>query len=407
MSVHRVHVVGLGLDHRDLPRVIRSRIDRAEVLVGGTRLLEAFRDHPAVKIPIKSPLDKVIGSIKEEMLSGREVVVLADGDPGFFGIGKRLTESLGAEHVKLYPNVTVLQAAASRIKIPWQDITALSLHGRKDVWPLFRALATNDKVAVLTDKNYHPGRIAEALTARGVDTFRMHVFENLGQEKERVGVFGLSEAKKTRFSPLSLVLLERIKATDIPLHLGLEDDLYLHEKGMITKREIRVVGLSQLEIEPPHTLWDLGAGCGSVAIEGSLLADKGMVLAVEKNDSRIRLIRQNIQRTGAYGVEAVHGEMPECLKSLPDPDRIFVGGGIGHDISVLKDALNRLKPGGKTVLHLVLMGSLERARNFLMEMNWPYTITQVQISRSRSLAGDQRLEALNPVYIISATKPAT
>jgi len=116
-------------------------------------------------------------------------------------------------------------------------------------------------------------------------------------------------------------------------------------------------------------------------------------------------IKQNILRTGAYGVEAVHGEMPGCLESLPDPDRIFIGGGMGKDNKVLEETIKRLKPAGRLVLHLVLMGSLTRAGDYLKGLNRQYAITHVQVSRSKSTAGDQRLEAMNPVYILSAAKP--
>jgi precorrin-6Y C5,15-methyltransferase (decarboxylating) len=232
----------------------------------------------------------------------------------------------------------------------------------------------------------------------------MHVFEDLGMESERTGCFALKDAAKTAFSPLNFVILERTKPPEVPLSLGLDDDLYQHRKGLITKKEIRAIGLSALAIAPNHTVWDLGAGCGSMAIEASLLAHKGIVLAVEKNADRVQLIRDNIRRMGAYGVQAIYGEMPECLRSLPDPDRVFIGGGIGKNNRVLEIATRRLKPGGKLALHLVLMGSLARTRDYLKALNWPFTITQIQVSRSRNTAGSQRLEALNPVFIVAAKK---
>lgn len=401
----QVHVVGLGQDPNDLPHVISECIAKAEVLVGGTRLLAWFDDHPAPKLPIKTPLDEIIKRIQQEMQSGKEVVVLADGDPGFFGIGKRLVKALGKENLRFYPNVCTLQAAAARLKISWEDIRTLSLHGRKDPWPLFRALVRDNMVAVFTDEDSNPARLAELLIARGVDTFRMHVFEELGQKSERVRSFELPEARNKSFSPLNFVLLERIKLPEIDLHLGMDDDLYIHEKGLITKREIRATGLSMLEIQTLHTVWDLGSGCGSVAIEASLLATEGRIVAVEKKPSRCESIRLNIQRTGAYGVGVVEGAMPDCLKDLKGPDRIFIGGGLSRNDGVLEEALIRLKPGGKIVIHLVLMGSLQQAREILLDLGWPFTITQVQVSRSQGLAGDLRLEALNPVYILGATKP--
>ena len=404
--MHQVHVVGLGVDHRDITPTASRLIDSAEVLAGGDRLLALFSDHPAVKVLIKSPLKNVIDRINQEMQSHRKVVVLADGDPLFFGIGKRLIDAFGKDTVVIYPNVTTLQVAASKLKIPWHDIQTISLHGRKDIQPLLTALVKNNRVAVFTDPDFSPAKVADELIRRGVDTFNMHVFEGLGTETEKTGRFELKEAVKQTFSPLNFIILNRIKQAVIPLSLGLDDDLYLHQRGLITKREIRVAGLSALEIEPHHTLWDLGAGCGSVAIEASLLAYEGIVLAVEKAPERIQLIRQNISRMGAYGVEVIHGEMPECLESLPDPHRVFIGGGMGKDNSVLEAATERLMPGGKLVLHLVLMGSLARARDYLKDLKWPFSITQLQVSRSKDLAGDHRLEALNPVFIISAKKPA-
>ena len=402
--MHRVHIVGLGVDHTEIAPGISNRIANAEVLVGGDRLLNRFRDHQGPKISIKSPLEGVIQSVKKEMQSGRKVVVLADGDPLFFGIGKRMIDSLGEEMVTLHPNVTILQAAAARMKTQWHNIQAVSLHGREDMAPLLRALAGSDRVAVYTDSDFHPAALAEGLLERGIDTFDMHVFEDLGMESERVGRFALKEAAKTAFSKLNFVILERTRPPEIPLSLGLDDDFYLHQKGLITKREIRAVGLSALAMEPNHTVWDLGAGCGSVAIEASLLVHEGVVLAVERNGTRVQLIRDNIKRMGAYGVQTIAGEMPQCLTSLPDPDRIFMGGGMGEDDRVLEVAARRLKPGGRLVLHLVLMGSLSRARDYLLSLKWPFTVTQVAVSRSRSLAGDQRLAALNPVFIVSANK---
>jgi precorrin-6Y C5,15-methyltransferase (decarboxylating) len=385
--------------------MIRERIAGAEILVGGERQLEAFRDHPARKIAIKAPLDRVIEQVSQARQREREVVVLADGDPGFFGIGSRLVKALGSDHVEIYPNLTTLQAAAARIRIPWGEITTVSLHGREHLSPLLNALTKNDWVGVFTDRDWHPGRIAETLIERQVDTFRMHIFEDLWQEQEKISTLELKKACGRPYAELNFVLLERIGAPDIRHGLGLEDESYLHGQGLITKREIRAVGLAMLRIEPGDTVWDLGAGCGSVAIEAAFLASRGRVLAVEREASRVRLIQSNIRRIGAYGVEVIHGEMPGCLDGLPEPDRIFLGGGVGSGPDVLAASFRRLKEGGRMVVHAVLLGTLEKARAFLDHHQAPYRFVQVQVSRSRDLAGDERLEALNPVYIVSTLKP--
>ena len=199
--MHRVHIIGLGVDHTEIAPGIKNRIESAEVLVGGDRLLNRFRDHQGLKISIKSPLEGVIQSVRKEMQSGRKVVVLADGDPLFFGIGKRMIDGLGEEMVNLHPNVTTLQAAAARMKKQWHNIQTVSLHGREDILPLLTALAKNDSVAVYTDPDFHPARLAEDLLGRGIDTFEMHVFEDLGMTSERVGRFALKDAARSRLLP--------------------------------------------------------------------------------------------------------------------------------------------------------------------------------------------------------------
>lgn len=401
----KVHVVGVGLSPSDIPSRLSELILDAEVIAGGGRLLDWFEDHTAPRIIIESPVQEAVRKIRGEAEQEKRVVVLADGDPMFFGIGRLLTADLGKENVVIHPNVTTLQAAAARLGIPWHNIRTVSLHGRKDIMPLLRVLVKDDRVAVFTDNYYDPARVAGELIQKGVDTFSMSVFENLATDSEKITNLPLEQAAKKTFSPLNFVILERIKKPEIPLRLGMDDGLYLHQKGLITKKEIRAAGLASLEISPDHIVWDLGSGSGSVAIEASLLAHNGTVFAVEKEPERIQHISQNIRRMGAYGIEVAHGEMPGCLESLPDPDRIFIGGGIGKNNKVLEEAMKRLKPGGRLVLHLVLMGSLSRAGDYLKGLNWQYSITHVQVSRSKPTSGDQRLKAMNPVYILSAAKP--
>jgi len=402
---HPVHLVGTGLDPARLPPEAQRIVAEAEVLIGGRRLLEALPDHPARKVIIRAPVTEVLEEADRESRKGGRVVVLADGDPMFFGIGKRLVRVLGSERVVIHPNVSVLQAAAARIKTPWEDVRSVSLHGRPDLWPLRRILARGRRVGVHTDAVFTPARIAGDLRGCGVDGYRMHVFEDLGLETERVRAFeDLDRAAEGTFSGLSFVLLEPVRPPAVPLAAGLNDDLLIHENGLITKREVRSVGLGLLGLGRDHVVWDLGAGSGAVALEASAAASDGKVFAVERDPERVEQIRRNIRRTGAYGVEPVQGEMPACLEALPDPDRVFLGGGVRRE-GVLEEVTARLRPGGRIVAHTVLLGSLQRALDILEQAGWSPAVTQVQVARSRPLSGDLRLEALNPVFVVSAGKP--
>ncbi|MFO7785848.1 MAG: precorrin-6y C5,15-methyltransferase (decarboxylating) subunit CbiE [Thermodesulfobacteriota bacterium] len=400
-----IHVVGTGLDPTALPLAAARIVAEAEVLVGGDRLLLALPDHPAGKIPVRAPVSGAVEAADRENRAGKRVVVLADGDPGFFGIGKQFVLTLGADRVLIHPNVSILQAAAARIKTPWEDIRTVSLHGRKDIWPLRRAMARRQRVGVYTDAVFTPARIASDLQACGVEGYRMHVFEDMGTETERVRTFeDLKEAPVEGFSRLAFVILEPTHAPVCKLTASMDDDNLLHKDGLITKQEVRAVGLGLLGIEPGHVVWDLGAGSGAVALEASALAFEGMVFAVERDPVRFEIIRSNIRKTGAYAVEPVQGEMPGCLDGLPDPDRIFLGGGVRRE-EVLEAAMSRLLPGGRVLAHVVLLGSLEHAVGVLRRAGWAPAVTHVQVGRSRPLAEDLRLTALNPVFAVSAEKP--
>lgn len=406
--VETVHVLGLAPGSLTPPPDAAELLARARVLVGGRRLLEAVGKDLAPRaerrLPVSGPLEPLLRDIESE-LPGGDVVVLADGDPLFYGFGRKLVEALGPERVTFHPNLTTLQLAAARLKFPWQDAVTVSLHGRSDYSPLFAALVRADRVAVFTDEDNTPAAIARALLERGTDGFFMSVLENLGTPQEAVQHLTLEEAWDRTFAPLNLVVFERQYPPEVPPCLGTPDHYFFHEKDLITKLAVRAAGLALLAVPPEALVWDLGAGCGAVSIEASHLASRGRVFAVEKNRHRVAMIRENVRRMGAWAVDAVHGEMPGCLKDLPDPDRIFIGGGLGQDSTALEEACRRLKSGGRLVIHCILLDTLHRAKGHLEKLGWHFGVTQLQASTSDRLAGDLRFKAQNPVFILWAEKP--
>jgi precorrin-6Y C5,15-methyltransferase (decarboxylating) len=406
-SENPVHVVGLRPGALTPPPGVDALLKSAQVLVGGRRLLEVAPRfcQPERSIPVTGPLGVILEDIARERADGKRVVVLADGDPLFFGLGKRLIEALGAEHVSIHPNLCTLQMAAARVGLPWHDVRVVSLHGRSDYSPLFAALARFERIAVFTDPENSPGAVAQALLERGVVDAQLLVMENLGGPGEMVRRLRLEEAWDLPFSDLNLVIVERTAPPEIPLQLGIPDHYYFHEKGLITKLSVRAAGLAMLGVMPDSVVWDLGAGCGSVAIEASHLASEGQVYAVEREPRRAAMIRENVRRIGAWLVETVQGEMPDSLAQLPDPDRVFFGGGLGQDSRSLAYASRRLKPGGRVVVHAILLDTLLRVKDYFQTQGWPYGIMQLQASTTDRLAGDLRLRAQNPVFIVWADRP--
>jgi precorrin-6Y C5,15-methyltransferase (decarboxylating) len=209
------------------------------------------------------------------------------------------------------------------------------------------------------------------------------------------------------FAQPNLVILKR--SSKAPkrinaLHLGMPDNYYHHQQGLITKSEIRAIVLSKLRLLKDHVLWDLGAGSGSISIEASLLLPLGKVFAVEKKPERIQQIETNKDRFGVKNLEIVQAELPDGLEALARPDRIFIGGG-GRDLEVIIHAAAAfLKPHGLVVVNTVLVQNIQTATQTLETLGFKTSSVQVQISRSRAMPWGDRFDAQNPVWIISGMR---
>jgi len=401
-----VQVVGLGMSPADLTPKALEIIRGAQVLVGGRRLLDYFPEHPARKIPLGKDPEGTLRQLPA-LAEAKRVVVLASGDPNFYGIGPLAMKVLGAGQVVIHPNLTAVQAACARLQMPWQDAHIISLHGRS--WePLAAALGQPGPLIIYTDPVHTPGEIARFLMGRGFTKSRLCVAEDLGQDTERLTWLSLAEAKAREFSPLNLVVLlpepDDIGSSDSLLHLGLPEEVLAHQAGLITKTEVRAAVLAKLKLLPGQILWDVGAGCGSVGLEASLLTPGGRIFAVERHPERAAQITANRDKFGVPNLEVVCAPAPVCLAALPDPQRVFVGGGGPEVGAIVKEALRRLTPEGRLVVTAALLETLEAVRQVLQEAGWNVEVVQLQVSRSHSLAGGTALQALNPVWIVTCSK---
>jgi len=399
-----VQVVGLGLSLADLTTQARKIIDQAQVLVGGRRLLDYFPDHPGAKILLGKDPEKTLEQLPA-LAAGQRVVVLASGDPNFYGVGPLVVKVLGPEKVEFHPNITAVQAACARLKLSWEDAAVISLHGRS--WePLDAALISGGKLLIYTDPQHTPADIARFLLAKGHSQVRLCVLEDLGQKSERLTWLTPQEAQTREFSPLNLVAVltpsPRESATAAHLHLGLPEEALAHEAGLITKAEVRAVVLSKLQLSAGQLLWDVGAGCGSVGLEASLLLPGGKIYAVEQDQKRAAQIQANRDKFQVHNLEVVCGQAPACFKTLPAPQRVFVGGGGGRLPEILKEVLARLGKAGRLVLTATLLQTLDQARKILTQAGWEVEVVQLQVSRAQPLGEDIFFKALNPVWIISA-----
>jgi precorrin-6Y C5,15-methyltransferase (decarboxylating) len=403
-----VAIIGMGLSPQDLTTRHLQIIESADILVGGQRLLDYFKASAAQKQPIDKHIAQTVEFIKDRMES-QSIVVLASGDPLFFGVGSILIKALGPENVAIYPNISSIAAAFARIKEPWSQVRVVSLHGRKNDEALFSALNEGNTVAVFTDPANNPAWIAKKLIAEDFANIKMCVLESLGTDAERINWYSLEQAAGLAFSEPNLVILKRgspaQRLKNLP-HLGIPDNYFVHEKGLITKSEIRAISLAKLELLPEHILWDLGAGSGSVSVEAALLARRGKVIAVEKNPARVNQININMNQFGITNMEVVQALLPDGLAGLPQPDRIFIGGGGRNLAQIIKVAAGFLKPNGIVVINTVLMPNVLKAMETLEALDFKTSMVQAQISHSRKMPWAERLEAQNPVWIVSGLRIA-
>lgn len=404
-----VAIIGMGLCLRDLTQEHLKIIESADILIGGKRHLDAIEGAAAQKKTITKNLSDVIHYIQDRMHENK-IVVLASGDPLFYGIGSLLVNALGTENIVIYPNVTSVGGAFARIKEPWQDVKVVSLHGREHETELLNALDRHDRVVVFTDPSRSPEWVAERLIQNDYRGFQMCVCERLGSPSERVGWYSLDQAAAANFADPNVVVLKRSDiahragSTIRPVRLGAPDGAYVHKKGLITKAEVRAVAISKLRLNTDHVLWDLGAGSGSISIEAALFVKRGKIFAVEKNAERIEQIKENRERFGVENLYVVRADLPEGLGDLPRPDRIFIGGGGEGLRRIITAAFDFLNPNGLIVVNTVLLENVNGARNTLNRLGCHTDLVQIQINRSRPMPWGGRLDAQNPVWIVTGER---
>ena len=314
-----VSIIGMGMGPEDLTAGHTRIIEKADILIGGRRLLEYFNDLPAQKKPIGKDIEGIIKFAREKS-KHHKIVVLASGDPLFYGIGARMADALGPRQVRIHPNISAVAAAFARIKEPWNNCRVISLHGRKNAEALFSALESENKIAVFTDPKKTPAWLATRLIEKEFSNFKMCVLEAMGGASERFAWYTLENAAGMKFAEPNMVVLKRrfLKSKDRHrLHLGAPDSWYDHRGGLITKSEIRAIALSKLRLAPEHTLWDLGAGSGSISIEASLIIKKGKIFAVEQNPLRIENIKNNRTQFKVRNLKIVQAVLPGGLPVLP------------------------------------------------------------------------------------------
>jgi len=335
---------------------------------------------------------------------GRPTAVLASGDPMWFGIGATLAKHLPAEEIAVHPAPSALQLAAARLKWPLQHVAVLSLHGRP-VELLHPHLLPGNRLLALTSDRSTVTAVRDLLLARGYGGSRLTVLENLGAAGERITSAPARDfdAAIGDFHVLAIECPPDPAAPLLPPVPGLPDDAFRHD-GQLTKREVRAATLARLAPFPGALLWDVGAGCGSVAIEWMRAARDARAIAFERDDSRRGLIAANAAVLGTPGLEIVAGEAPATLAGRPAPDAVFIGGDVANDL-LFEACWSALKAGGRLVANAVTLDG--EAALYARQEQLGGELTRLEISSLDRIGNERVLRPRLAVTQWAVIKPGS
>ena len=377
-----------------------AALQNAGLILGAKRLLEQLpqgcTDH---RKALYQPEDVLAALAADPEV---DAALVYSGDTGFYSGAAKLLPLLRTMgySVRVLPGLSSVQLLAAAVGRPWQDWKLVSAHGR--VCDPVAEVLSHPQVFFLTGGGDSPATLCSKLTAAGLGAAHALVGENLGTPAEAIR-FGLArELAEQSFAPLSVLLIER-EALPSRRTPGLPDDAFIRGAVPMTKQEVRAAALAKLAVTPTDTLWDVGAGTGSVSVELALAAPRGHVYAVECDPEACGLIRQNRETFHACNLTLVEGRAPAALADLPAPDAVFIGGTKGGMEAVVDTVLAR-NPNARICISAIALETLSAAVAALTAHGLAAEVTQIAVSRTRPAGRLHLLMANNPIFLITGER---
>lgn len=391
-----VNVIGVGPGSKQQMTLASVElINKSDVIIGSKRILNLFPEIEAIDISIG--FDKVIDYINENHKKF-EISVLATGDTGFYSISNYLNKKLDKTvEISFSPGISSLQYLCSKIKIPWNDIVSVSLHGREEA--IINLIKNNSKVAILTGGYNTVSLILNKLLNNKLGNLKVYIGENLSYENEKITYGTISELLNYNYSDLSVIIVINEQPNQFYIS-NIPDTEFIRTTIPMTKEEIRLISIGKLNLYKDDIVYDIGAGTGSISIEASLHSKK--VYAIEYNKDAIALIKQNIIKFQIDNIEIVEGKAPDSLNLLPSPNKVFIGGS-GGNLKHIIENINKTNTN-KIVINAIMIETVSESLEALQSLNYNIEMVQVTIAKSKKVKSGNMLISNNPIFIITATK---
>ncbi|MCC6511279.1 MAG: precorrin-6y C5,15-methyltransferase (decarboxylating) subunit CbiE [Pirellulaceae bacterium] len=408
----KITIIGVSDDGLEgLTRQARELLTNAATLVGPAGLVAKMAHEGQTQVALSANLEQAAKTF-EGGLKG-PVVMLASGDPLFYGTARFLCDRLGKERFEVLPHVSSMQLAFARVKESWDEAYLTNL-ATQSLDRVVERVRSAEKVGVFTTEETPPKALAKAMVDKGIEYFTLYVCENLGSRDERVTRGKPSEILRQDFSPLNVVVLVRdANVPDRPADMigkrlfGNPDEMFLQsrpKRGLLTPSEVRAIALCEMDLGPQSIVWDVGAGSGSVAIEAARIASGGRVFAIEMDAEDYNLLIENSRRFGTANLTPILGEAPGAWVDLPDPDAMFIGGTGRSVTQLIEVGWPRLRHGGRMVINIASMENLVMAQRLLQKMSVEVHVLMINLARSTQQLDELRLDAANPSFLLMARR---
>ena len=403
---HWLSIVGIGEDGWDgLNDEAKRAVESAELVYGGARHLALVptAGSSATRIPWPSPMTPAVQQILTEYRGKKRVTVLASGDPMLHGVGVPLTRDLVATEFRVIPQVSAFSLACARLGWPMAETTLITLVNRP-VEQLLRHLYPDQRLVIFSEDGSTPATVARLLTESGYGSSKIDVFENLGGSSERnIRELAACWLNKQcgKLNLMAVLCAPDTTARPMSLAPGLPDDTF-DTDGQLTKREVRAVTLARLAPLPNQTLWDVGAGTGSIGIEWMRVHPSCSCIAFEAREDRAVRIRENAARLCVPNLKVIQGTAPATFASLRSPDAIFIGGGVGND-ELFDACWAKLSSGGRLVANAVTLQS--EASLVARHTLYGGDLMRMTVSRANLIGSLYGWRPMMPITQWTVTKP--